>query len=195
MKKIAVLFGSALVLQTLVACGGPMPMPMGMHAPQMMQAAPPQMVRAQSISGINKEINAAVEATFARKDANADKTITPNEFPVTTPGEFQHFRNLDADRDGKLTLKEMAPGLISKIMDVTQLKATASFLFDQLDTNGDSKLTKDEAAASHLPGVAANFDKYLTKPWYARNPLDYLRKTDFENLVAFAMLNPPAGAQ
>jgi hypothetical protein len=193
MNKVIALLSASVVLSALSACGGAGNLPMA-STPLRAPATAPQsaQLQAQSILGINKEIKKSVEAAFASKDKNADKFITPDEFPVTTPLEFQHFRNMDSNKDGRLTASEMSPGIFGKLMDVVQLTATASFLFDQLDVNNDGKIFKEEASASKLPGVAANFDLYLSKPWYSSKKLTYLRRTDFENLVAFAMTNPEA---
>ena len=162
-----------------------------------MGAMPRQMapqsnqVSAQSILGINKEIGIAVEADFKAKDKNADGFITPNEFPVESPEDFNHFRRFDSNRDGRLKVNEMKPSLFSRIGDVLQLKATAAFLFDELDVDNNRSLTKTEIAACRIPGVASGFDNYLGKSLFGKR-LDYLRKTDFENLVAFALMNPEA---
>lgn len=180
------------ILLSMTACGTGVQPAAQFAVPQQAinQAAP--TVGAQSVRGILAEMKKAVTDSFAKKDADKDGTIVPAEFPVTTPEEFQYFRRLDDNKDGKLSMSEMDRGLFSKIKDVVQVKATASFMFDELDTNNDKRLSKSEAGASSLPGVAANFDSYLSKPWYRRTKLDYLRKTDFENLVAFALMNPNA---
>ncbi|PIQ24306.1 hypothetical protein COW36_23920 [bacterium (Candidatus Blackallbacteria) CG17_big_fil_post_rev_8_21_14_2_50_48_46] len=193
MNKLAALLSASMLFSVLTACGNSA-LPLA-QIPLRAPATAPQaaaQLQAQSVLGINKEIKRSVEAAFAAKDKNADKFITPDEFPVTTPLEFQHFRKMDSNKDGRLTASEMSPGIFGKVMDIMQLTATASFLFDQLDVNNDGKLMKEEAAASTLPGVAANFDTYLSKPWYSSKKLTYLRRTDFENLVAFAMTNPEA---
>ncbi len=197
MNKVIAFLSASMILSALTACGtaGNLPLastplraPAAAAAPQTQSA----QLQAQSILGINKEIKKSVEAAFAAKDKNADKFITPDEFPVQTPLEFQHFRRFDDNKDGRLTASEMSPGIFGKVMDVMQITATASFLFDQLDVNNDGKIFKEEASASRLPGVAANFDLYLGKPWYSSKKLTYLRRTDFENLVAFALTNPEA---
>lgn len=191
MKKLAALLSVSAIFSVLTACGTAPLLP----AAQMSQPASiaqPAQLQAQSILGINKEIKRSVEAAFKAKDKNGDKFITPDEFPVQTPLEFQHFRRLDDNKDGRLTVNEMSPGILSRALDIMELMATASFLFDQLDINNDGKLIKEEAAASTLPGIAANFDKYLSKPWYSNKKLTYLRRTDFENLVAYVMTNPEA---
>lgn len=193
MNKLATLLSVSILFSALTACGNSTLLPAA-QIPQRapLTAAEPAQIQAQSILGINKEIKKSVEAAFKTKDKNGDKFITPDEFPVQTPLEFQHFRRFDDNKDGRLTVSEMSPGLFSKVADIMELVATANFLFDQLDVNNDGKLFKEEAAASTLPGVAANFDQYLSKPWYSSKKLTYLRKTDFENLVAYAMTNPEA---
>lgn len=193
MKKIAAIFSTAVLLS---ACGSPNMMPMGrgaMPPAQMrMNARPTVQVGAQSLLGINKELKRSVEANFAAKDADGDGFILPNEFPVESPEDFNHFRRLDGNRDGKIRLSEMSEGLLGRVSDVLQLKATAAFIFDELDIDNNKRLTKEEASASKVAGVASNYDAYLGKSWITGKPYNYLRKTDFENLLAFAMTNPNA---
>lgn len=193
MNKVAPLFASAMIA-VLTACGSAN-LPMArMQAPQMMAPRTAQ-VSSQSILGINKEIKRSVEANFVAKDANKDGLITPNEFPVESPEDFNHFRRLDNNQDGQLKMDEMATGILGRLNDIMQIKAMAAFVFDELDVDNNKRLTKTEIAASKVPGVAANFEKYLGKNFFTRQPLDYLRKSDFENLMAFAMLNPGAVGQ
>lgn len=187
MKKLVSFTAGALLIAQLTACGGALPM--GSMPRQMA----PSQVSAQSILGINKEIGIAVEADFKAKDKNADGFITPNEFPVESPEDFNHFRRFDSNRDGRLKVSEMKPSLFSRISDIMQLKATAAFLYDELDVDNNRQLSKTEVAACKIPGVAASYDTYLGKSLFGKK-LDYLRKTDFENLVAFALSNPNAGA-
>lgn len=188
-KFVALLAGSLLATQ-LVACGQA---PMAMPRAAMPQQQATTQVGAQSLLGINKEIGKAVEANFKAKDKDGDGVINPSEFPVESPEDFNYFRRMDSNRDGKLAVKEMSPGLFSRVGDVLQIKATASFLFDELDVDNNKHLTKTEVAACKIPGVAASFDAYLGKSFFGKK-LDYLRKTDFENLMAFALLSPAAAA-
>ncbi|HEY9840601.1 MAG: hypothetical protein ACAI44_30405 [Candidatus Sericytochromatia bacterium] len=185
MKKVISLVAASLLLAQLTACGNAM-----MPAAGMRPMGPTQ-VTSQSILGINKEIGKAVEANFKSKDKNGDGFITPNEFPVESPEDFNHFRRFDNNKDGRLVVKEMAPGLFSRIGDIFQLKATAAFLFDELDVDNNKQLTKSEVESCKIPGVAATYDAYLGKTLFGKH-LDYLRKTDFENLMAFALTNPAA---
>lgn len=193
MNHLKSLVSAAFILGALTACGTDNLAVMAPMNTVPMQAQP-NNIQAQSLSGINREMGKAVEASFKQKDTNGDKFITPDEFPVKNPDDFVAFRKLDDNKDGKLTVKELGPGLFGKIQDVFQIRAMGNFLFDQLDRNNDNKLSKDEAAASTIPGLAANFAKFLGKPTFGNKKLDYLRKTDFEELVAFAMLNPAAAS-
>ncbi|MBF2052857.1 MAG: hypothetical protein IGS03_05245 [Candidatus Sericytochromatia bacterium] len=198
MKKVMILLATTSLL---AACGGPQMMPnaqmMGARPQPLMMAQnaamqQPNQIGVQSITGIYKELQRSIEANFAAKDGNKDGTITPNEFPVESPEDFNHFRRLDSNRDGQLSKGEMSTGFLGKAVDIFQIKATASFVFHELDADGNKRLTKTEAGASRIPGVAANFDSYLTKVWWSGKQRDYLRKTDFENLMAFALTNPGA---
>lgn len=186
MKKLISLTAGVLLVAQLTACGGSN-LPMAGLPRQMA----PTQVTSQSILGINKEISKAVEADFKAKDKNADGFITPNEFPVESPEDFNHFRRFDSNKDGRLKVNEMKPSLLSRVGDIMQLKATAAFLFDELDVDNNKQLTANEVAACKIPGVAASYNAYLGKTLFGKK-LDYLRKTDFENLVAFALSNPAA---
>lgn len=192
MNKLAILFVSAMML---TACGAPS-MPGAQMMPQQsgVRMAAPTQVGAQSLLGINKELKRSVEANFAAKDANKDGYITPDEFPVQSPEDFNYFRRLDISRDGRIRLNEMSDGLMGRVSDILQLKATAAFIFDELDIDNNKRLTKSEIGASKVPGVASNFDAYLGKSWLTGKHYDYLRKSDFENLLAFAMTNPGAAS-
>lgn len=190
MKKILSLVAGTLLLAQLTACGNAA-MPTNM-APRQLAPAQPTQVTSQSILGINKEISKAVEANFKAKDKDADGFIMPKDFPVETPEDYNHFRRFDSNKDGKLTQREMNPSLLSRAMDILELKATAAFLFDDLDVDNNKQLSKTEVAACKIPGVAGSYDAYLGKTLFGRK-LDYLRKTDFENLVAFAMMGPTNG--
>jgi Ca2+-binding EF-hand superfamily protein len=191
MKKIASLLAASALFSMLTACGSA-----NMNAAVMPNRAPVAQpntaVQAQSLTGIYKQITQGAEAAFKAQDKDGNGFITPNEFNVSDPDTFMAFDKLDGNNDGKLSKGEFTPGFFSRAQDVFQIKAMASFLFDQLDRNNDKKLSRQEASASFIPGVAPNYDKFLSKPMFSSKPLDYLRKTDFENLVAFAMTNPAA---
>lgn len=180
---IALLAGTLMIAQ-LSACGNAALPPAGMAmAPATTQ------VSSQSILGINKEISRAVEANFAAKDKNTDGFINPDEFPVQTPEDYNSFRQLDSNKDGRVSKGELNPSLLGRAMDIIQLKATAAFIFDSLDGDRNGHLTKSEVANCKIPGVAASYDAYLGKSLFGKQ-LDYLRRSDFENLVAFALLGP-----
>lgn len=194
--KIAVFFSLLLVATPFSACTSRANFaPQQAFAPNAQRAMAPTQVSSQSILGINKELKRAVEANFAAKDANKDGVIIPGEFPVESPEDFNHFRKLDSNRDGQLKMSEMNDSIIGRAADILQLKATAAFLFHELDVDGNKRLTATEITASKIPGVAGNFGNYLGKALITRKPLTYLRKSDFENLVAYALSNPEAAAQ
>lgn len=200
MKKIAALFSVLVLAAPLSACGSranfaAMPQQQAMMMNQQRAASASGQITSQSLLGINKELKRAVEANFAAKDANKDGLIIPAEFPVESPEDFNHFRKLDANRDGQLKISEMSDSILGRAADILQLKATAAFLFHELDVDGNKRLTSTEIVASKIPGVAGNFERYLGKSLITRKPLTYLRKTDFENLVAYALSNPEAAAQ
>lgn len=194
MNKLAVLLLASVALTPLAACSSNVPNAQLLNPAARAPFAQQQQsqVSAQSAWGIHKELQRSVEAGFAAKDANKDGFITPNEFPVNTPEDFNYFRRLDDNRDGKLKQGELSAGFLSHIKDVVQLKAAAAFVFDELDIDNNRRLSAAEVSASKVPGVAANYANFLGKSLIFRRPLDYLRKSDFENLMAFALTNPAA---
>lgn len=193
--KLAAFFSVLLVATQLSACNSRSTFAPQAFAPNAQQAMASSQFNSQSILGINKELKLAVQANFAAKDANKDGVIIPGEFPVESPEDFNHFRKLDSNRDGQLKISELNDSIIGRAADILQLKATAAFLFHELDVDGNKQITPTEITASKIPGVAGNFGKYLGKSLITRKPLTYLRKTDFENLVAYALSNPEAAAQ
>ena len=196
MKKFAILFSTLLLAAPLSSCNSRSALPAQQQAfAARQQAVAPAQVSSQSILGINKELKKAVQANFAAKDADKNGVIVPAEFPVESPEDFNHFRKLDKNRDGQLKISEMSTNILGRAADILQLKATAAFLFHELDVDRNRRLTATEITASKIPGVAGNFDNYLGKSLITRRPLTYLRKTDFENLVAFALSNPQAAAR
>jgi len=194
MNKFATLLLASVALTQVVACNSNVPNAQFLNPAARASMAQQQQtqVSAQSAWGIHKELQRSVEANFAAKDANQDGFITPNEFPVNTPEDFNYFRRLDDNRDGQLKKGELSAGFLSHIKDIVQLKATAAFVFDELDVDNNRRLSQAEAAASKVPGVAANYANFLGKSLIFRRPLTYLRKSDFENLMAFALTNPAA---
>lgn len=181
MKKIVALIAGTMLVSQITACG---------NAQLPMAAAPGTVqVGAQSILGINKEITKSVEANFKAKDKDADGFIIPAEFPVQTPEDYNSFRQLDSNKDGKLSKGELTPSIVGRAMDILQLKATAAFLYDELDGDNNGQLSRAEVEKCKIPGVAASYDAYLGKSFFGKQ-LTYLRRSDFENLVAFALLGP-----
>ncbi len=193
MNKLAPLLIASIAVSQLAACNSNVPNAQFLNPASRASLAQQQsQVSAQSAWGIHKELKRSVEANFAAKDANKDGFITPNEFPVNSPEDFNYFRRLDDNRDGQLKQSELSAGFLSHVKDIVQLKATAAFVFDELDVDNNRRLSQSEAAASKVPGVAANYANFLGKSLIFRRPLNYLRKSDFENLMAFALTNPAA---
>src|SRR5262245_625428 len=104
------------------------------------------------------------EARFESMDANGDGRISPDEHAAEAA---RMFDKMDANNDGKVTAAEMT----AAHQKVTGKKAekgemTAAEKIKMLDTNGDGVLTADE----HATGAKSMFDKmdtdhdsYLTK--------------------------------
>jgi Ca2+-binding EF-hand superfamily protein len=179
MKKSVKLTVLGLFASSVIGCGysaGIQPMMM-----QQMATDQTQAYQAQSITGIWKTIDQGVEQAFKEKDKNGDNFITSDEFPVKTPDEFIEFKKL-AGSDGKISLKEMQPSFLSKVKDEVLIKATAAFLFDQVDKNDNNKLTAEELKASDVPHISDNFAKYDTKK------KGYLTKSEFEDLYTYTVL-------
>ena len=175
---------------TLGACNGRMPVMASV--PSNAQPA----VEAQSISGIGQALKRTAEHRFNAKDANKDGVITPDEYPVKSPDDFIDFRNIDDSDDGKIQLKEMLPGVFTKLNAWLQIRKTARFMFNQLDRNEDNLVSQQEAKDGlSLAGVDAKWASF------AKSKNGTCNKSQFDDLFAELMLNgdkpmptPPAPA-
>ncbi|MBI5095066.1 MAG: hypothetical protein HZB26_21855 [Candidatus Hydrogenedentes bacterium] len=82
---------------------------------------------------------------FDTLDTNDDGVITKDDFPKPPPHPVEHLlellREADANHDGQVTFEELQ----AELPDITQER------FDQLDTNDDGVLSKDDAPDGCVP--------------------------------------------
>lgn len=86
------------------------------------------------------------ERMFERLDSNGDGTITADEVPQ----DAQRILQLDRDGDGVITREEISQGLPGGRLGQPRGMAPggpgerAERMFEELDSNGDGRVTKDE---------------------------------------------------
>ena len=109
-------------------------------------------------------LSSQIDASFARLDSNADKSLSTAEIEaaqkrqvaeaqsVMTKRLEAEFAKLDGNKDGQLSLAEF------KAAAPTPKTAPAADLLGQLDRNKDGKVTQDEFRSVPL----ANFDRLDT---------------------------------
>jgi Ca2+-binding EF-hand superfamily protein len=118
------------------------------------------------------------KAGFESMDANGDGKISPDEHAASAS---RMFEKMDTNADGKVTAAEMTAAhqnMTGKKAEKGEL--TAAEKIKIIDTNGDGVLTADE----HATGAKAMFDKmdtdedsYLTKAELKAGHQKYMHKT------------------
>jgi len=178
-KSLAVLSIGLLLVGSLSAC-----------SQRTLTAAIPQSstVQSESLRGIYSQITPEVEKAFKSLDTNSDKVIIPKEFGVEFPEEFVAFRELDSNKDGKLTKDEMTPGFFGKLSLTLKLKKAADSVFELLDKSNDhyvnqTELQSDLISTAVFKEIFSKFDKETGK-----NEKSKLSKSEFENAYAFVAL-------
>ena len=100
-----------------------------------------------------------VDARFDSMDANGDGKISPDEHSAAAA---RMFERMDANGDGKVTASEMDAArqkmLADKGMKAMKPQMSSADKIKTIDTNGDGILTADE----HAAGAKAMFDKMDT---------------------------------
>jgi len=118
------------------------------------------------------------KAGFESMDTNGDGKISPDEHAAAAA---RMFDKMDTNADGKVTAAEMTAAhqnMTGKKAEKGEL--TAAEKIKMIDTNGDGVLTADE----HATGAKAMFDKmdtdedsYLTKAELKAGHQKYMHKT------------------
>jgi Ca2+-binding EF-hand superfamily protein len=101
---------------------------------------------------------AAAQAPTAAPAANAPTPVPRTEFIATMDGEF---RQIDADKNGILTRREIEDFQRAEIARNVQLRLRA--LFQQLDSDKDGQLSPGEFASLKLPTQAVNAASLLAQ--------------------------------
>jgi len=92
------------------------------------------------------------EEMFKRFDGNGDGKISREEAP---PRLVQNFDRFDITKDGFITLREFRAAQSGGSAGQTAPGATPEETFKRFDTNGDGKISKEEAP----PRLLQNFDR------------------------------------
>ena len=87
-----------------------------------------------------------------KMDANGDGTLSRAEFDAF---HLKHFDELDANKDGKITLDEMKTG--HKSMSDKGRGMSKGKSFDEADANHDGALTREET--EKIPMLSKRFDE------------------------------------
>merc|ERR1712060_157907 len=120
--------------------------------------------------GIMKQTKAAGRVTWDEFELTLKKVQTPRvpEVAAVTPAELaadekaidilqKFFRSLDANEDKAVSKEELATGLVKDEQFATLVKEAGFnsqfYVLEQLDTNGDGRITWDEFEA-HLRAAA-----------------------------------------
>jgi Ca2+-binding EF-hand superfamily protein len=193
-KTLSALVLTAFAASTLTACGGT-----DTIATMPVLEQTEQQVGALSFSGVKDQVTKALTAQFKALDADKNKMVTPEEYGVKSPEDFQAFRGLDDNKDGKVTLKEMLPGFIEKQITATKIMHAANALFKQIDSSKDGFIQMAELNNSPLVSgaFAENFKKFdkEKKIWlFRKSNSGKLSKSEFQNAYASIAMSAKADA-
>jgi Ca2+-binding EF-hand superfamily protein len=92
------------------------------------------------------------EQRFKQADTDGDGRLSRAEAEQAMPRLGQHFDRIDADKDGHVTLEEMAAA--RKAFKMARFEQR----FKRADTDGDGRISRAEAEQS-LPRLARHFDR------------------------------------
>lgn len=195
-RTLSALVLTAFAATTLTACGGTDTTLATMPAVQPVEN---QQVGALSFSGVKKEVEKAITAQFKALDKDGNKVVTPAEYGVNQPEDFQAFKALDDNKDGKVTLKEMLPGFFEKQVTAVKLMNAANALFKQIDKSKDGFIQMSELENSNLVSEAfvTNFKKFdkEKKIWlFRKSNSGKLSKSEFQNEYASIAMSAKADA-
>jgi len=97
---------------------------------------------------------AALSSRVKQADTNGDGMISREEAKAL-PQLEKHFDEVDANHDGQVTAEEI------RAYQHKARSQQAAARFKKADTNGDGKISRDEAKAG-APGLAKHFDEIDT---------------------------------
>ena len=121
------------------------------------------------------------DARFEAMDANGDGKVSPDEHAAAAA---RMFEKMDANGDGKVTATEMDTArqkvLAEKGFRGKKSEMSSADKIKTIDTNGDGVLTADEHAAGAkmmFDKMDTNDDSYLTKAEIQAGHQKYLHKS------------------
>ncbi len=109
------------------------------------------------------------ESRWKQLDIDGDGSVSKSEAEKGAPRLAEHFAQIDANSDGKLTQEEMCNAMQARReqcrQDPERCRADMKQRFDaawkQADTDGDGALSRSEAEKG-MPRLARHFDKIDT---------------------------------
>lgn len=132
-------------------------------------AAPQAWERCQQEPACRDGTRARFDARFKRLDADGDGGVSKAEAEKGAPHLAEHFAEIDANQDGKLTPDEMRSAMSVRRAHCkqdpercrTEMKQRFESAWKRADTDGDGMLSRLEAEQG-LPRLARHFDRVDT---------------------------------
>jgi Ca2+-binding EF-hand superfamily protein len=140
MKRLnGLLLSGVLMTSVLTGCGSQV-------APILTDniTAPAQNVTTQSLEGLKDYYKFFIKKTFDKLDSNKDGFINKSEFGATSdPTQAKVFTQLDLDKDGKISLKELRDKR-NFLLAERNLRSMVNKSFNGVDTDKNKLISKPE---------------------------------------------------
>lgn len=144
-------------------------------------------VKAQSSSGVFEEIEVGALEAFYMLDEDENGVITEKEFGKDSSKNIVNFKDVDKNKNGKVTVFELMPDEFKKFSLMGDFKDHADKIFFEVDSNGNRLIDPKEILT-----IMVDFDDYFADYDEEDPNPGNLTKSEFQNLFAFiAMKNYP----